>query len=201
MAFVGDLTEGTHDVGLGRKVHGEIRIFPVAEHTEADEIALLQLHLFARILAAGRAEFGMGDLYPRLAFFLLYVVLDRQAVTVPAGNVGRIETAHRLSLNDKVFQRFINRVAKVQLAVRIGRTVVQDEFGFADVFVGNALIDIQLLPAREHFGLALGKAGLHRKFRKRQIECLFEINCFARVFVRHDLGFFTVPRERRGLKT
>ena len=50
-------------------------------------------------------------------------------------------------------------MAKVQLTVCIGRAVVQDEFGFADVFVGNALIDIQLLPAREHFGLALAFIG------------------------------------------
>ena len=54
-------------------------------------------------------------------------VLDRQAVAVPAGHVGRVEARHRLGLDHDVLQDLVDRVADVDVAVGVGRAVVQDE--------------------------------------------------------------------------
>ena len=40
-----EFAEGAHDVRLGAEIHGEVRVRPVAEHAQADEILALALHL------------------------------------------------------------------------------------------------------------------------------------------------------------
>jgi len=67
----------------------------------------------------------------RAAEGLLDLVLDRQAVTVPARRVARVEAGELARLDDHVFQDLVGRVTHVQGAVRVGRAVVQDEAGLS----------------------------------------------------------------------
>ena len=70
-------------------VHRQIRMVPVAEHTEADEVCLLTLDLgYARTPGTSRRNSFALDLP---AVQLLHLVLDRQTVAVPSRNVGRID--------------------------------------------------------------------------------------------------------------
>ncbi len=55
------------------------------------------------------------------------LVLDRQAVAVPARHVGRVEAGQRLRADDDVLEDLVDRVADVDVAVGVGRAVVQDE--------------------------------------------------------------------------
>jgi hypothetical protein len=80
------------------------------------EGAALGLHLVARQVAA---------------VLLLDRVLDRQAVAVPARDVLRVEALELALLDDHVLEDLVDRVAHVDLAVGIGRAVVQDELGRA----------------------------------------------------------------------
>ena len=48
-------------------------------------------------------------------------------MTVPAGNVLRIKASQLAAFHNHVFQHFVHCVANVQLAVGIGRPIMQDK--------------------------------------------------------------------------
>ena len=152
---------------------------PVAEDAEADEIGLLQLDLARRISAAGGAEFGRADFGARFADLLLDFLLNRQAVAVPAGNVGAVKTEQMARFGDDIFQDFVERMADVNGAVGIGRAVVQDEF--RRIGEGGALlaVNIGLFPKGEHFRLALRQVAAHRKGGFGEVQRIF-IVCHER---------------------
>ena len=115
----------------------------------------------------------MGDFDPSLTFLLLDIVLDRQSMAIPARDVRRVETAHRLCFNHEVFERLVDRMTQVEFAIGVGRAIMKYKFCLTDILVGDALIDIELLPASEHFWFALRKTRLHGKFGERQVEGCF----------------------------
>ena len=119
-----NLAERTDFVGLGLEGHRQVGVVPLAQHAEADEILLLALDLLGGKGARQFAHLVAGNV---LAVQLLDLVLDRQAVAVPARDIGRIETGQRLRANDDVLENLVDRVADVDVAVGIGRAVVQDE--------------------------------------------------------------------------
>ncbi len=90
-------------------------------------------------------------------------VLDRQPVAVPTGHVGRVESVERSRLDDDVLQDLVDRVPDVNRAVGIGRAVVQDEFRPARRRGPQPLVDLALVPPREHLGLAARQIAFHRK--------------------------------------
>ena len=65
------------------------------EHAEALEIATLYLDLLVGVVPAFLPKFHRIQLDPDLAPLLLDRDLDRQAVAIPAGDVGRIKASHR----------------------------------------------------------------------------------------------------------
>jgi hypothetical protein len=56
----------------------------------------------------------------------------------------------------------------MQMAVGVGRAVVEDELLGALRRLALARIDVEPVPARKHLGLALGQAGAHGKVGLRQ---------------------------------
>ena len=83
-------------------------------------------------------------------------VFDRQAMAVPTGNVLRVKASQLARFDDHVFQYFIERMADVQFAVRIGRAIVQDKQGlpvtrYPKLFV-QANISPTFGPSRFTFG-------------------------------------------------
>jgi hypothetical protein len=117
---------------------------------------------------------GMGEVGFRLALrpiiLLLDLPFDRQAVAVPAGNVVRILVEHLLRAGDEILEDLVQRVADVDVAVGVGRAVMQDELALARARRAKLPVEIVLLPAGEDFRLLLRQAGAHRKVRLRQIE-------------------------------
>src|SRR5690606_25611454 len=72
---------------------------------------------------------------------------------------------HLLGADDDVLKRLVQRMADMDVAVRIGRPVMKDEGLAALRLEAEAAIEVHLLPAGQPFGLALGKAGLHGEGR------------------------------------
>ena len=165
-----EFAEGAHDVRLGAEIHREIGIGPVAQHTEADEILALALHLALRVLTALLAKFRGTHLDARFAHFLLDVQFDRQAVAIPAGHVGRIEARQRAGLHDHVLQDLVHGVPDVDLAVRVGRAVMQDEGGCSAARGTDLSVDVLGLPAGQRLGLAGGEVRLHGEAGLRQVQ-------------------------------
>ncbi len=56
IAALEDYSERADDVGFGPEIHGQVRMVPVAQHAEADEILLLPFDLLGGIGAAQFAE-------------------------------------------------------------------------------------------------------------------------------------------------
>ena len=171
-----DAPEGADDVGLDGKIHREIRPAPVADHAKADEVLALPLDLRARVFAAGLAEFRGLDLNPRLADFFLDRMLDGQAVTIPARHIGRIVTAESPGFDDDVLENLVDRMADVDVAVGIGRSVMQNIFRPAAPLLAQLAVEIDFLPMLQDLRLARCKAGLHGEIRLREIQRVLIVN-------------------------
>ena len=110
-------------------------MIPVA--LDAEPLELLALHVEpvlgvgAAFLAERDHRVGIGQV--RLLLVLGAVVLlldlpfDRQAVAVPARHVVGIVAEHLLAARHHVLEDLVERVADVDVAVGVGRAVVQHE--------------------------------------------------------------------------
>ena len=67
----------------------------------------------------------------------------------------------------------------MDVAIGVGRPVVEDEFRPPLPGLAQALIKLDLAPAGEQFRLLLRQAGAHRKIRLRQIEAFRIIRAFG----------------------
>src|SRR5690606_1640836 len=119
----------------------------VAEYPQPNEILALAFDLRLGVFAAGLTESGKVDGNAGFADLLLDVVLDRQTMAVPAGNIRRIEARQRFRLDDDVLEDLVNRVPDVDVPVGIGRAVVQDKLGTTLGNRPNLLIQVRFLPA------------------------------------------------------
>ena len=93
MTIGGNFTEGANSVRLNMVIHGQIGSLPIAKYTNAHKAFTLAINLLHRVVATFLAESGVLDFDASFANLFLYIVLNRQAVTVPTGNIRRIKTA------------------------------------------------------------------------------------------------------------
>ncbi len=116
------VTERPDLVGFVREVHGAIGIVPVAKYAKANEVFFLAFDLFVSIFTAQAARFVCRQVFAVLFFDHVF---DRQAVTVPAGHIGRIKARQVFGADDDVFKDLVDRVADVNVAVGVGGTIVK----------------------------------------------------------------------------
>src|SRR3546814_20821992 len=96
---------------------GAVRVVPVSNPAQALEGRSLDVDLRAGGFTALLPEFDRIALHPDRAVLLLDRDLDRQAVAVPARDVGRVEAGQVLRLDDDVLEDLVDRVAEVDRAV------------------------------------------------------------------------------------
>ncbi len=152
-------------------VHCLIRMFPVAKDAHAFEALHLNVDVMVGEFMAGRAELGHGHGFAVELVLLDDSRLNWHAVVVPAGDIGRIVTAHSIAAGYKVLERLVQSVSHMQVAVGKRRAVVQGEQGFALVLLEQLVIYIVLFPARLHLRLALRQAGTHGKISFGKVYC------------------------------
>ena len=175
-AVGGELHQLARDLGFGGIAHGGVGMIPVADDAEPLEFLALHVEPVRRVGAAffPKLHHGGGVAEIRLLLALGTVVLfldlpfDRQAVTVPARHVVGIEAEHLLALGHHVLEDLVQRVADMDVAVGVGRAVMQHEFGAAGSALAQFSVEVDLVPVFEDFRLALRQAGAHREFRLRQ---------------------------------
>ncbi|MPL90964.1 hypothetical protein SDC9_37023 [bioreactor metagenome] len=154
------------DHRLGMEIHRQIGIGPVPGHAEPLEFLALHGDPVLGELATFLAEGDGVDVVlvqPLGAILLLDLPFDRQAVAVPARDIAAVVAHHLMAAHDDVLDRLVQRVADVQMAVGIGRAVMQHERGAGIVaaLFAQLVIDRQAFPAGQPFGLARGQAGAH----------------------------------------
>ena len=160
------LHELGRDDGLGVVIHRQIGPIPGPGHAQALELLALDVDPFIRKAAAFLAELDHVDrvlVAAFLAVFLLDLPFDRQAVTVPARHIARIETHHLVRPHDDVLDGLVQRVADMQMPVGIGRAVMQHERLAPRRGRPQAVIDADARPPLQPFGFARGQARTHRK--------------------------------------
>ncbi len=157
-------------------VHGEIGVVPFSHDAQAFELLPLHLHEFCRILAAQLAHFGLGDLVLLRTQVLLHLQLDGQPVAVPSRDVGCFEAAHAFAFQDDVLQDLVEGMANVDMAVGIGRTVMEYVFRFIPACVSHFVIESHALPFSQNLHFFLCEIGFHGKAGNRQVQGVFIVH-------------------------
>ena len=91
-------------------------------------------------------------------------------MAVPAGDIRRVEARERFRLDDDVFEDLVNRVPNVQLTIRVGGSIMQDEGRLTLARFTHLLVKTHLLPLLEPLRLPLGEIRFHWKTRLRQVQ-------------------------------
>ena len=169
--------EFLRDHALGVEIHRQIGLIPVARDPEPLEFFALDINPTACKIPTFLTEFN--DIHGVLITALLAVLfldlpLDGQTVAVPAGDVARIAALHLLRTDNHILKDFVQRVADVEVAVGIGRAVVQRK-GLAARALAQLAIYVKRLPACQPLGLTLGQARTHRKIRFWQVQGVFVV--------------------------
>ena len=156
-------------VVLGQR---QVGIVPVADAAEPLELGAHDVDELQRVLLAALPERDRVQRPGVLAQVLLDLVLDRQAVAVPAGPEHDALAHQQLRAHDDVLQHLVEHGAVVDGAGRVGRPVVQDVLGrlVAQARLQHALVLAFLRPAREPLRLAARQIGAHREFGLGQVE-------------------------------
>ena len=184
LAGHGEFQELAGDARLGVEIHRRIGLFEIA--LDAQPLELLGLHLdpVRREVAAFLAELVDRHLVLVLALgaiLLLDLPLDRQAVAVPAGHVVGVEAAHLERAVDDVLQDLVERMPDMDVAVGIGRAVMQHIARPACRTFAQPPVELHVLPALDEQRLLLGQAGAHREIRARQVQRLRIVEFFGGV--------------------
>ncbi len=181
LAALEEGAEVLEDLGLVGRVHGQVGRRPVAEDAQAFELVALDVDELLGVLAAllPDARQGQGPLL--FAEVPVDLDLDGQAVAVPAGDVGGVVTEHGARLDDEVLEDLVEGRAHVDVAVGVGRAVVEDE---GRALVAGALLEDPLvesvgLPLLDGLGLLLGQVGLHGEVGAGQVERRLHVGLFG----------------------
>ncbi|MNL52623.1 hypothetical protein D3C87_1758170 [compost metagenome] len=89
-------------------------------------------------------------------------------MAVPAGHIGRVVAQHLHGAGDEILQRLVERVTDMDIAVGIGRAIMDGEERAILGLLALQRVNIQLFPALEPARLALGQPGAHGELGFRQ---------------------------------
>ena len=169
VAFLGHLAENLDLAGLKLRLQGQVGVFEIADDAQALELLAHDVDVFGGELVADLAQLQLGDL--ALAHQLLHgLQFDGQAVGVVAGHIRRLETAHVLVANDDVLDDLVQGGAHVDVAVGVGRAVVQHIAGLALVVLDQFLVQMVGVPLLEHLRLFFGQTRPHVKQGLGQVD-------------------------------
>ena len=125
VALVEQVGQDVEDPGLVPGVEGEVGLVPIAEHAQAAELLTLDVHPLHRLGMAEGPDLGLAHRGRLRAQLLDDLVLDGQAVTVPARHVGAVKPPHRQRADDEILEHLVHGRPHVDLAVGIGRSIME----------------------------------------------------------------------------
>ena len=95
---------------------------------------------------------------------------------VPAGDIGGLEAGHVLVLDDDVLEDLVQGGADVDVAVGVGRAVVEDKLGLALVLLHQLVVGLHLPFAVEQLRLPLGQPRPHGEVGLGEMDSLVVIH-------------------------
>ena len=164
-------------------LEGEVGMVPVSVDAQALEAVTLDVDELFGPFAAHLADGRLRELVHLFGADLLFdLVLDRLAVAVPPRDVGGVVAALGMDLVDYVLQGLVERMADVDRAVGVGRTVVQDEGGVVPVLVEHLMVNVDFVPPLKAFRLVLREIGAHREVGLREVHRFLVSVCHCLTF-------------------
>ena len=100
-------------------------------------------------------------------------MFDGQTMAVPARDVAGLPAHEVAGLDDDILEDLVQCVAEMDVAVGVGRAVVQTVVAAGAGGILHKLENIGAFPEFEHFRVLLDQICLHGKTGDRQIQCLF----------------------------
>ncbi len=179
------------------EIHRQIGIGPVAGDAQTFEFVTLHVYPAGGELAAFSAKIVDRHIVlvaALLAVLFLDLPFDGQAVAIPTGDIARVKAHHLVRPHDHILDRLVQRVADMQVAIRIGGAVVQRE-GLAPLLFAQAVIDADLFPPLQPFGFAFGQARAHREIGFWQVQRGFIVKRFGGVGAHGGRPLATVFRN------
>ena len=157
--------EDPDDLSLVARIESKVGILPVAKDTQSAKTFALDVDPLAREPFAATPDLGRF-LIPRL---LDDLELDGKSMAVPTGNKGHLATRHGARLHHQVLEHLVERRPHVDVTIRKGGAVVQDEPGrsLRPATGHNFPVKAVFLPLCKTPGLVLHEIAPHRKTRLR----------------------------------
>src|ERR1700688_373257 len=116
---------------------------PISEYAEPPKLTPLNIDISAGV---GLGPFAHFQRRKSLRFFDDFE-LNRQTMTIPAGDVGGPKAGHRPAFHDQVLQYFVERRAHVHIAIGKRGTVVENEKRIISSRFLNLLVEFLLIPS------------------------------------------------------
>ena len=153
--------QDVEDARLVPRVERQVGIVPVAHDAEPVELGALNVDPLHGLGLAQGADLGVAHRGGLGTEVLDHLVLDRQAVAVPARDVRAVEPGHRQRSNHEVLEHLVEQGPHVDLAVGVGGTVVQDLAWPAGADLPDLSVEVLLAPPGLDLRLADRQVRLH----------------------------------------
>ena len=95
---------------------------------------------------------------------------------VPAGYIGGAPAGHVAVLDDHILEDLVQGGADVDVAVGVGRAVVEDKGGLALVALHHLVVEVVVIHLLEHLRLPLGQARPHGEVGLGQVDGLVVVH-------------------------
>ena len=140
------LAKSANLLGFKFLLQGNIGVFPIRTHTQTLKLLFLRFHKtackFLTLLTKSRLVLTMLV----NAQLLDSALFNRQSVRIPTRHIRRVKTGHALIFYDNILKHLVQNMPGMNVAISIGRPVMQYKFRLAGVLSLNQLIDVFLLP-------------------------------------------------------
>ena len=150
------------------RLHGHVRVVPDAEYAQTFEFLALGVQPLGGVRSTNFADGQRVEFFILFLEFLFNFVLNGQTMTIPAGNVLSFLSLHVSGFDDDVLENLVQSGPHVNVAVGIGRTIMQNILIVCVTGSNHSVVRFVLFPELEHLRLALLEVGLHGKFGLRQ---------------------------------
>ena len=182
------------------EIHRQVRFGPIAGDAQTLEFITLNVDpTFCEFPAFGAEiiDWDFVFVFALLAVLFFDLPFNRKPVTIPARDVSAVKAHHLMAAHDHVLDRFVQRVTDMQVAVRIGRAIMQAEHLAARLRT-KPVINPDLFPMGQPFRFTLGQASAHREISFGEVQRVFVAGRIS-AHRGSPLGNGNQGSERRGL--
>ncbi|SLM48254.1 protein of unknown function [Nitrospira japonica] len=174
-----ELAELPHDRRFVARIHGQIRVLPIAERAQTLKLFALDVAELLGIFPAEPADRRGIEGLLLFAEILQHLMLDRQTMAIPTRHIRHVKARHGFRLDDDVLENLVQGVADMNSAVGIRRTVVEDVAGPPLPGLLDLFVQAFLFPPSQQFGFPLRQVRLHGKIGFGQIKRCFVVHRFG----------------------